>query len=101
MSIEEGIRLVDKGDIALVEFDLVGEKVNKLSSEVMVRFQEVVNQIKGSAFKAIVLISRKKNIFIAGADIEEIKKINNFLHLSKYAIKFGVLKHFCFYSLMF
>lgn len=76
MSIQESIRLVDKGDIALVEFDLIGEKVNKLSSPVMIRFQEVISEIqKKSTFKAVVLISRKSSIFIAGADIEEIKNL--------------------------
>ena len=29
MSIQESIRIVPKGDVALIELDLVGEKVNK------------------------------------------------------------------------
>ena len=77
MSIQESIRIVDKGDIALLELDLVGEKVNKLSTPVMTRLQEVVNELKNSKYKAVVLISRKSKIFIAGADIEEIKRINS------------------------
>lgn len=75
MSIQESIRIVPKGDIAFVELDLIGEKVNKLSSPVMVRIREVVGQLKASSYKAVVFISRKPKIFIAGADIEEIKKI--------------------------
>lgn len=73
MSIQESIRIVPKGDVALVELDLVGEKVNKLSSPVMFRLQEVVKEIAAGPYKAAVIISRKNNIFIAGADIEEIK----------------------------
>lgn len=73
MSIEESLKIVPKGEIALVEWDLVGEKVNKLSSPIMVRFKEILEEIKASDYKAVVLISRKKNIFIAGADINEIQ----------------------------
>lgn len=75
MSIQESIRIVAKGDVALMEWDLVGDKVNKLSAPVMARFKEVVEELGRSNFKAVVMISRKSNIFIAGADIEEIKSI--------------------------
>jgi 3-hydroxyacyl-CoA dehydrogenase/enoyl-CoA hydratase/3-hydroxybutyryl-CoA epimerase len=77
MSIQESIRIVPKGEIALVEFDLVGEKVNKLSTPVMTRLKEVLGELKTSSYKAVVLISRKPKIFIAGADIEEIKHITD------------------------
>lgn len=73
MSIQESIRIVPKGEVALVEWDLVGEKVNKLSTPVMARFREVVAELGKSNYKAVVMISRKSNIFIAGADIEEIR----------------------------
>jgi 3-hydroxyacyl-CoA dehydrogenase/enoyl-CoA hydratase/3-hydroxybutyryl-CoA epimerase len=76
MSIQESIRLVAKGDIAILEWDLVGEKVNKLSTQVMERFREIVTELKSSRYKAVILISRKPKIFIAGADIEEIKKLS-------------------------
>lgn len=75
MSIQESIRIVPRGEIALVELDLVGEKVNKLSSPVMARLSEVVKELQASSYKAAVLISRKSNIFVAGADIEEIKTL--------------------------
>lgn len=73
MSIQESIRIVPKGDVALIEFDLFGEKVNKLSSPVMFRLNEVLTELEKGAYKAAVLISRKPSIFIAGADIEEIR----------------------------
>ena len=75
MSIQESIRIVPRGEIALVEFDLVGEKVNKLSTPVMTRFKEVLEELNQSSYKVAILISRKPNIFIAGADIEEIKSM--------------------------
>lgn len=73
MSIQESIRINSSGDIAVVEFDLVGEKVNKFSTPVMMRLQEVVGELKKSSYKAVIFKSAKPKIFIAGADIEEIK----------------------------
>ncbi len=75
MSIQESIRIVPKGEIALVEFDLIGEKVNKLSTPVMKRLEDVCDELAKSKYKAVVFVSRKNKIFIAGADIEEIKGI--------------------------
>ena len=75
MSIQESLRIVPKGDVALLEWDLVGEKVNKLSSPVLTRLKEIVSELRTSNYKAVVLISRKPKIFIAGADIAEIEKI--------------------------
>ncbi len=75
MSIQESIRFTKKDDIGLIELDLVGEKVNKLSSPVMMRFNEALDEVKSSGVKVCILVSRKNNIFIAGADIEEIKNL--------------------------
>ncbi|MFK8137525.1 MAG: 3-hydroxyacyl-CoA dehydrogenase NAD-binding domain-containing protein [Bdellovibrionales bacterium] len=71
----DGINLIDKGDIAVLELDLAGEKVNKLSSPVMNYFDVTFDILKDSKYKALVIISRKEKIFIAGADINEIKDI--------------------------
>lgn len=73
MSIQESIRVRAEGEVAVIEFDLVGEKVNKLSTPVMVRFREVIQEVTSGGYKAAVLISKKNSIFIAGADIEEIR----------------------------
>ena len=73
---DQGFHLIPRGDVAWLEWDLPGEKVNKLSSLVMNRFGELIDELRDSSYKAVVLISRKKNIFIAGADIEEIKCLN-------------------------
>ncbi|MGE3756275.1 MAG: 3-hydroxyacyl-CoA dehydrogenase NAD-binding domain-containing protein [Pseudobdellovibrionaceae bacterium] len=73
MSIQEGLRIVSQGDIAIVEWDLVGEKVNKLSTPIMNRFKELIEQLSKSQFKAVVITSKKPKIFMAGADIDEIR----------------------------
>jgi 3-hydroxyacyl-CoA dehydrogenase/enoyl-CoA hydratase/3-hydroxybutyryl-CoA epimerase len=57
----------------VVEFDLIGEKVNKFSTPVMMRLKEVLQEIARSNYKAVIFKSNKNKIFIAGADIEEIK----------------------------
>lgn len=79
MSIQESIRIVPKnisnGQIALVELDLIGEKVNKFSTPVMKRLEDVCDELAKSSYKAVIFVSRKNKIFIAGADIEEIKSI--------------------------
>lgn len=75
MSIQESIKIVPQGDIAVVEFDLVGEKVNKFSTPVMMRLKDVVGELKNSSYKAVIFKSNKPKIFIAGADIEEIKSM--------------------------
>jgi 3-hydroxyacyl-CoA dehydrogenase / enoyl-CoA hydratase / 3-hydroxybutyryl-CoA epimerase len=75
MSQKDSIKVVPQGDVAFVEFDLPGEKANKLSTPVMTRLREVLTELKTSSFKAVVMISNKQKIFIAGADIDEIEKI--------------------------
>lgn len=73
MSIQESLKIVPQGDIAVVEFDLVGEKVNKLSTPVMMRLREVIAELRKSPYKAVIFKSNKPKIFIAGADIDEIR----------------------------
>ncbi|KHD87914.1 MAG: fatty oxidation complex subunit alpha [Bdellovibrio sp. ArHS] len=75
MSIQESIKIVPQGEIAVVVFDLVGEKVNKFSTPVMMRLKEVLEELKKSSYKAVIFKSAKPKIFIAGADIEEIKSM--------------------------
>ncbi|MCK6597475.1 MAG: 3-hydroxyacyl-CoA dehydrogenase NAD-binding domain-containing protein [Bdellovibrionaceae bacterium] len=75
MSIQESIRVRFEQDIAVLEMDLVGEKVNKLSTPVMKRFHEALEQVKVSSAKVLVIKSLKPKIFVAGADIEEIKNL--------------------------
>ena len=68
---------VDKNGVANIVFDLPGEKVNKLSGEVLHELSKAINVVDGNkAVRVLLISSAKKNIFIAGADIEEIKSIN-------------------------
>lgn len=73
-------KLVDHGSIEqglwALHFDLPGEKVNKLGPAVMTELDSVLDSLRGrSDIKALVFLSDKENIFIAGADIEVIKTI--------------------------
>ncbi|MFP5519300.1 MAG: 3-hydroxyacyl-CoA dehydrogenase NAD-binding domain-containing protein [Bdellovibrionia bacterium] len=70
---QDSIKIVPQGEIAIVEFDLAGEKVNKFSTPVMMRLKDVIAELKKSSYKAVIFKSNKPRIFIAGADIEEIK----------------------------
>ncbi len=75
-SMKDSVFLKVKDQIGWLMLDLQGEKVNKFSSPVVLRFQEVLEEIKNnSEIKVVVVVSSKKNIFIAGADINEIKNI--------------------------
>jgi len=63
------------GDLAVVWFDLPGEKVNKFSSTVMLEFSALIEELAGMTdVKRIVFASRKPGIFIAGADVSEFTK---------------------------
>src|ERR1700760_2887267 len=68
-------RIERDGDLAIVWFDLPGEKVNKFSSTVMTEFASVVDELERSSdIKQVVVASRKRGIFIAGADVSEFTK---------------------------
>ncbi|MBK7961998.1 MAG: enoyl-CoA hydratase/isomerase family protein [Bdellovibrionales bacterium] len=73
----ESIKIIPKQEIAIVEIDMVGEKVNKLSTPMMARLKDVLQELTKSSYKAVIFTSKKAKIFIAGADIEEIKNLNN------------------------
>jgi 3-hydroxyacyl-CoA dehydrogenase/enoyl-CoA hydratase/3-hydroxybutyryl-CoA epimerase len=64
--------------IAVLTFDLPGEKVNKLTTAVMNEFDRLLDEIAADhAIKALVIRSGKPDIFIAGADIAEIRDITD------------------------
>lgn len=73
MNIKDSVQIKPQGDIAIVEFDLPGEKANKFSTPVMMRLKEVTAELAKSSYKAVIFKSNKPKIFIAGADIDEIK----------------------------
>jgi 3-hydroxyacyl-CoA dehydrogenase / enoyl-CoA hydratase / 3-hydroxybutyryl-CoA epimerase len=69
------IQLSEKNGICTLTFDLPNEKVNKLSTPVMMELKNHLEKIKTSNYKFVVFKSAKPKIFIAGADIEEIKEL--------------------------
>ncbi len=69
---------IEKNGVANLVFDLPDEKVNKLSAPVLAELEKAVNVIDGNkAIRVLIITSAKKDIFIAGADINEIKEIRD------------------------
>lgn len=72
----ENINLTIKNNIATLCFNLENEKVNKLSFQVLHELNEKLDSIKDDrSIKLLLITSAKKHIFIAGADINEIREI--------------------------
>ena len=70
--------VIDKNGIAVLTFDLPGEKVNKLTTAVMGELDLLLDEIAANhAIRALVFRSGKPEIFIAGADIAEIRDITD------------------------
>lgn len=66
-----------EGDLAILWFDLPGEKVNKLSSTVLRELSAMFDHFaSASDVKKIVIASRKSGIYIAGADVTEFTTVS-------------------------
>ena len=64
--------------IAVVTFDLPNEPVNKFSTAVAREFAALIDHLESDdSIRGAVLISGKKDIFIAGADIDEFVKFTS------------------------
>lgn len=73
---EKSLTLEKRGAVGVIVFDQAGEKANKLSSANMIRFFELLCEAESdTSIKALLVISRKPSIFIAGADIGEIRTL--------------------------
>ncbi len=69
-------RIERQGDLAIIWFDLPGEKVNKFSTWVIQEFAAIVDEMERSRdINRIILASGKPSIFIAGADVSEFTKV--------------------------
>lgn len=67
---------VEKSGIANLVFDLPNEKINKLSAPVLLELEKILGEIANNQeIKILIISSAKQNIFIAGADINEIKNL--------------------------
>jgi 3-hydroxyacyl-CoA dehydrogenase/enoyl-CoA hydratase/3-hydroxybutyryl-CoA epimerase len=66
----------DSRGVATLTFDLPNEKINKLSAPVLLELSELLKKLsERNDINLLVIQSAKKGIFIAGADIEEIKDL--------------------------
>lgn len=72
------IKLEIKENIAILNFDLIDQKVNTLSFLVLKEFDEKLDEIsQNDKLKALIISSNKENNFIAGANIKEIEKLTD------------------------
>jgi len=72
------IKFNNDNGIATLCFDMQKQNVNKLSFEVLKQLQKLIEEIKNdSSIKVLLITSAKEKIFIAGADISEIKQMND------------------------
>src|ERR1700741_5392084 len=75
MNQQEYLTIEKQNGVATVWLDQKGEKINKVSPDMVGLFESVFDQLeKDPEVKAVVLISKKKD-FIAGADIEMFKRV--------------------------
>jgi 3-hydroxyacyl-CoA dehydrogenase/enoyl-CoA hydratase/3-hydroxybutyryl-CoA epimerase len=71
------LTLTVEDGIGWLTLDLPGEKVNKLSSAVMASLANVLDDLqRRSDLEGVVIRSAKDGIFIAGADLEEIRAVS-------------------------
>ena len=87
MSVVQCLEIIDKGDYAVVEFDLKGEKVNKLSSPVMRRLGEVTAELAKSNYKAVVVKSKKIKYLLLALILKRLKVSLTRQHLEKFLRK--------------
>jgi len=66
----------EENNVGIIELDQSDSKVNILSFDTLKALDQILDQLKeNSSLDALVFLSKKKDIFIAGADIKEIEKI--------------------------
>ncbi len=71
-----GVYYRKEHQIGFIEFDLLDSKVNLLNFEVMSKLDKILDEIgEETDVQAVVIVSKKPDIFIAGADIKEIENI--------------------------
>ncbi|MEA2414626.1 MAG: 3-hydroxyacyl-CoA dehydrogenase / enoyl-CoA hydratase / 3-hydroxybutyryl-CoA epimerase [Thermoanaerobaculia bacterium] len=87
--IGSAFRIERDGDLAIIWFDLPGEKVNKFSTAVMSEFAAVVDELENDReIKRVIIASGKPSIFIAGADVTEFSKAESAEQAAEYT-RFG------------
>lgn len=85
----KAFRLEVDGEIAVLWFDLQGEKVNKFSVEALEELDSLLDEIRQmTEVETILLISGKESIFIAGADISQFENVPGAGQAEEY-VRFG------------
>lgn len=73
-----GVTLRIENKIAHIEWDLEGENANKLNTRTMTAFRDILDKLNsGSEAQVAIISSKKSKIFMAGADIDEIKTLKS------------------------
>ena len=66
----------EQDNTGFIEFDQTDSRVNLLTAAALQELDKILDSLAGkSSLKAVVIVSKKKDIFIAGADIREIEGI--------------------------
>ncbi len=69
---------MEEGGVAVIVFDVPNEPINKFNRRIKDEFIGIFDRLEHDpSVRAAVLISGKKDMFIAGADIEEFLEIRN------------------------
>jgi 3-hydroxyacyl-CoA dehydrogenase/enoyl-CoA hydratase/3-hydroxybutyryl-CoA epimerase len=69
---------INENGIGEIVFDCAGSAVNLLSAEVLIELEKVLDEIaRSKEIKLLLFKSAKKNSFIAGADIKEIRALKS------------------------
>ncbi len=72
----KSFKLRIENEFAVIEFDQPDSKVNVLSALSLTELEEIISQLnKRQGLLGVIILSKKLDIFIAGADIKEIEKI--------------------------
>ena len=71
---------IDDDNIAWLHFDKQGSGTNVLSASVLETFYETLLELVECKPRGLVILSDKKNGFIAGADVREFTQLENYDH---------------------
>ena len=70
----EDFKYFEEDGVAIITLDMFESKVNTLSSRLIPQFESLFQRIEDNdEIKAIIIISGKKDCFVAGADIKELQ----------------------------
>ncbi|MDZ7772989.1 MAG: 3-hydroxyacyl-CoA dehydrogenase NAD-binding domain-containing protein [Balneolaceae bacterium] len=62
-----------RDDVAVITLDQPGSRVNTLNEELISEFTGAMDELSRPSVKGVVLVSGKRDAFIAGADVEMLK----------------------------